>query len=261
MAVQHRPKVLIIGGWASASGRSFSLALLDSLSSALDSRHILKDVSVHLILDGDPSAQADANECSAPAQVAADAEEALSQFAFKEKFTFILSTDFRSVGLSGGSSWSSVGVRKLQERQLTDAYIRQLSTASRSDSQRYFGANLMYSQIIFHLISCFFSIISGGSNCHRTDNSISSAIAHLSGSLNGTVALRLGLSCCADSERTEAILSAHRTALLDLVLAARQGVAGFVTDPSGQPLAAVVTVTPSGSRRMNDTYETFAPSF
>lgn len=98
--------------------------------------------------------------------------------------------------------------------------------------------------------------MASGSSCSRTEaaadlnKSLVSGLA--GGSLNGTVAVTLGLSCCFDSGRIEAILSSHQTALMNLLLSARQGVAGVVTDPSGQPLSATLKLTPSGSRRMNE---------
>ena len=104
--------------------------------------------------------------------------------------------------------------------------------------------------------SNLFRIVASGCSCSRTeadaDFNKSLVSALVGGSLNGTVAATLCLSFCFDSGRVEVILASRLTALVNPFLSARQGVAGVVTDPTGQSLSTNLKFTPSGSRWMKD---------
>ena len=206
----HQPKVLVFNGIdraAAASGRSFLLNLVNILtSSEPDALSVIKSVSVHLIFDADPSA-ADA-DCTAESNVArTPAEEDLVQFVEQEKFTMLLAPEFQSIGLTVSSR---SGLKQFHEKQLADIYLQQL-----------------------HKLS----------DCNRSDQKLSTVINRISEAFNGTVAMRLGISCCTGADQVEAISSSHRVALLQLFLSARQGIAGVVTSQFSQPLTAIVKVT------------------
>lgn len=124
VTLQHRPKILIVHGAAdraaSVSGRSLLLALLDSFLASPDDpdvQHVLRNVSIHFILDADPSAEdADCTSSSSTGS-GAKAEEMMVRFAAREKFAMILAVDFKTVGLVG-SSLSNM--RQLLEKQMAD---------------------------------------------------------------------------------------------------------------------------------------------
>ena len=206
----HQPKVLMVNGVdraAAASGRNLLLNLVDMLiSMEPDVLSVIKSVSVHLIFDADPSA-ADA-DCMAASNVArTSAEEAVTEFIAREKFTMVIAPGFQSIGLSGSPS---LGLKQLYEKQLADVYLQQL-----------------------HRLS----------DCNPSDRQLSTLINHINEVYNGTAALRLGMSCCAGAEKVAAVLSSHRIPLLQLLLSARQGIAGVVTTQYNQPLTAVTKVT------------------
>jgi len=125
---QHRPKILLVGGWASASGRSFLLSFLDSLTSTQqeEMQRLLKGVSLHLIFDANPSAPADVDCGSSNVAQENGATESLTQFVVKEKFTMVVAFGFRSIGLAG--SQVSSKLEQSQEKQLSEAYFRQLNS-------------------------------------------------------------------------------------------------------------------------------------
>ena len=233
VTIQHRPKILIVSGAAdraaSLSGRSLLLALIDSLLASADdpeTQHVLKNVSLHFIMDADPSAEdvdctssADSNGSGAKAQ------EMIIRFATKEKFALILAVDFKTVGPVGTSNST---LREQQEKKMADDYIRQLNAAGTMSLVSY---------------NC-----GRAADAYPETNEPTQFASRLAGYFNGTIVLRLGASCCRDSDRVEALLTAHRSALIRLALSTRQGVAGLVTDAFGQPLASpTIKVTPSAS--------------
>lgn len=206
----HQPKVLVVNGVdraAAASGRSLLLNLVDALiSSEPDALSVIKSVSMHLIFDADPSA-ADA-DCAAPPNGAkTDAEETIVQFVEREKFTMVVTPEFQWVGLDGSSL---SGLKQFREKQIVETYHQQ---------------------------------IQGASDCSAGDRRLSTVINRISEDSNGTVAFHLGLSCCAEADQTDVIISSNRATLFQLFLTARQGIAGVVTSQFGQPLTAVIRVT------------------
>ena len=213
----HVPKILLVAGTdraSSASGRRFMLALLEALTSNEPILlQLLESVSLHLIFDVDPAAS-DADCTAAPIPIGMAAEEALVNYVAREKFAMVLTPEFQTIGLSGPSQF---GLKSQLEKQLTDVYIQHLN----------------------RITSCNPAV-------NRPKLPLLSRLATTS---NSTLLFRLGLSCCAGSNQVEAILDAHRSALWQLVLSSRQGIAGLVTNPEGQPLVSTVKVTSSTSRR------------
>uniref|UniRef100_A0A0N8E8A2 Carboxypeptidase D n=1 Tax=Daphnia magna TaxID=35525 RepID=A0A0N8E8A2_9CRUS len=205
----HQPKVLVVNGIdraAVASGRTFLLSLVDALiSSDSDALSVIKSVSMHLIFDADPSAADE--DCAATSSTKTDAEEAIIQFVQREKFTMILTPEFQWIGLVESSL---SGLKQFREKQLVETYHHQMQ---------------------------------GASDCSPGERRSSTVLNHISEISNGSITFRLGLSCCAKSDQTNAILTSHRATLFQLFLTARQGIAGVVTSQFGQPLAAIVKVT------------------
>lgn len=210
----HQPKILVVSGVnraAAGSGRSFLLNFVDILtSSEPDAISVLKSASVHVIFDANP-AEADADCATISDSTQTIAEDALVDFVSREKFTMVLAAEFQSIGLAGSAL---PGLKQLREKQLADTYLQKL--------QRF-------------------------SSCSPSGRQPSTLINRINGVSNGTVTLRLGLSCCAGADQVNAILSSHRAPLLQLLLSARQGIAGIVTTQYSQPLDALIKVT--GTRR------------
>ena len=211
----HVPKVLIMAGTdraSSASGRRFMLALLETLTSSQpDVLQVLRSVSLHLIFDADPSAS-DVDCTASPVAMGAAAEEAIINYAIREKFAMILIPEFQTIGPTG---LSQSGLRLQLEKQLGEIYIQHLN----------------------RLTSCSPAV-------NRPKLPFLSRLA-----VNSTAMFRLGMSCCTGANQIEPIFAAHRSALMQLLLSSRQGIAGLVTNPEGQPLVSTVKVTSSTSRR------------
>ena len=205
----HQPKVLIVNGIdraEAASGRALLLELVDTLtSSEPDVLSILKSISIQIIFEANPSA-ADA-ECEVVSSESNNpAEEDVMEFILREKFTSVLFPVFGSIGL-GGASYS--GVKQLYEKHLADTYFEQL-----------------------HRLN----------DCNPSITRMSKLINRINQLSNGTVALQLGLSCCAETISIKSLLSAHRSPLFQLLLSTRQGIAGVVTSQFSQPLNAIVKI-------------------
>ena len=207
----HQPKVLMVNGInraAVASGRNFLLNLVDLFTSAEpDALAVLKSVSVHFMFDADPS-QADA-DCVATNTTSNSttnaSQEAVMKFIDSEQFTMVLTLDFKSIGLKGSSRF---GMKQLREKQMADSYIKTL-----------------------HRLN----------DCVPNDQQ--PFIERLNDAFNGTVAFNLGLSCCAGADHVVAVLSSHRSALVQLLLSVRQGIAGIVTTQYSQPLSARIKIS------------------
>lgn len=210
----HQPKILVVSGVsraAAASGRNFLLNFVDVLtSSEPDALSVLKSASVHLVFDANPT-EADADCATSSDSTKTTAEDAVVEFVAREKFTMVLATEFQSIGLAGSAL---SGLKHLHDKQLAEAYLQKLQRLS---------------------------------SCSPSERQSSTLINRINEVSNGTVALRLGLSCCAGAEQVGAILSSHRAPLLQLLLSARQGIAGIVTSQYSQPLDALIKVT--GTRR------------
>lgn len=119
----------------------------------------------------------------------------------------ILTPEFQWIGLVESSL---SGLKQFREKQLVETYHHQMQ---------------------------------GASDCSPGERRSSTVLNHISEISNGSITFRLGLSCCAKSDQTNAILTSHRATLFQLFLTARQGIAGVVTSQFGQPLAAIVKVT------------------
>lgn len=214
----HKPKILVVNGISRAgvaSGRNILLNLVDVLTSTdSDAVSVLKSVSVHLIFDADPSEIE--VECGTSSRAATTrAEDAVIEFIAREKFTMVIASEFQSIGLEGSAL---TGLKQFHEKKLANTYLQN---------------------------------IRGQTNCSSRDEQQSTLINRINEASNGTVAMQLGLFCCARDDhfdQIDAVLSLHRTALFQLFLSARQGVAGVVTSQYSQPLDAVIKVT--GTRRV-----------
>lgn len=214
---QHKPKILILSGddrSNAAFGRSLLLSFADLLTSGeADANLVLKSVSVHVIFDLNPSVKEEG--CTSSSPVITE-DDSFLRFLSKENFALVLNAGFHSEYLIGPSI---TGVRSMREKTTIESFKGQRVETAK---------------------------------CASTNPSSSSLIQSIASTINGTIALDIGLTCCANRERVPDVLTKYRTFLYRLLLSPRQGIAGVVTNPSQQPLSATIRVTATNSRRAMD---------
>lgn len=215
---QHKPKVLLLSGADRANAafaRSFLLSLTDLLTSGeSDASLVLKSVSVHLIFDLNPAVK-DAGCASSDSKVLED--DSFLQFLFKEKFTMVLNAGFQSEYVVGPSK---AGMRNIREKKFIELYKQLRGEVTK---------------------------------CSSNDQSPTPISQNIASTINGTVALDIGFTCCARQDRVADVVKSHRIPLYQMFMSARQGIAGIVTSPSHQPLTSTIKVSATNSRRAMDT--------
>lgn len=212
------PQVLVVNGIdraGAAAGRTLLLNIVDLLTGpgALV-QQLLQTVSVHLMFDVNPwASDADCtSNNSNTTLMSGTLEKALLHFIAQEKFAMIVAPSLQSIGING---MSSSGLKKKYEEQLATEYLENLKG---------------------ELEKC---------NRNHREHSLLKRVAE---DFNSSVTLDVGVSCCSDVAR---VVESNGSTLLKLLLAARQGIAGVITNQLGEPLTgAVVRLTSTASRNL-----------
>jgi len=215
-------QVLMVNGIdraGAAVGRALLLDMVDLLTGpGAQAQQLLQAVSVHLMFDVNPLASdvdCTSNQ-SNTTMMSGAIEETLLRFIAQEKFAMIVAPSLRSIGVNG---MSNSDLKKKYEQQLAAEYLKNFKGEP--------------------------------GKCDR-DHGEYSLLKRVAEDFSGSVTLDVGVSCC--SADVAQVVESNGAAMVKLLMAARQGIAGVVTSQSGEPLArAVVRLTSSASSSLPQT--------